>query len=300
MSNRSWTQTLGAIGIATLPFSTPASASDVIEPAPAAVLPPPLPATDPENPAIIIPPLPALSDAAARAEAERLSGLMRANVPSFSQFSPDTRARFITLAQAQIAQAETPIDRAQVIMVVDRNPRVQAVCFILALPKGAWQVIGGTHVSTGQSGRKFYYITPTGVFENTVDRLGYRAEGTKNENGIRGIGAKGMRVWDMGWQWATKGWLDSGERGEIRLEIHATDPDFLERRLGHPASEGCIRIPAKLNVFLDHYGILDAEYEQAASYDIRFRALLPKDRQPTPIAGDLVVVVDSAGEKKTA
>lgn len=180
-------------------------------------------------------------------------------------------------------------------MVVDRNPGVQALCFVLALPGDApWKVLGGTRVSTGQSGRKLYYITPTGVYQNSVDRLGYRAEGTKNENGIRGIGAKGMRVWDMGWQWAEKGWLPTHEKGEIRLEIHATDPDFLERRLGHPASEGCVRIPATMNKFMDHYGLLDARYQQASSYDIRFRALLPRDREPTPIAGDLVIVVDSA------
>ncbi|OAG72492.1 hypothetical protein A0J51_02386 [Gluconobacter japonicus] len=164
---------------------------------------------------------------------------------------------------------------------------------ILALPDEPWVSIGGTPVSTGTTGRKYYYITPVGVFQNTADRLGYRAEGTKNKYGIRGIGAKGSRVWDMGWQTAMKGWLPKHETGQIRLEIHATDPQFLEWRLGHPASEGCIRIPATMNHFMDHYGLIDALYEQAASYDPRFSALLPKDREQTPIAGDLVIVVDS-------
>jgi hypothetical protein len=146
-------------------------------------------------------------------------------------------------------------------------------------------------------GRFDHYITPRGVFHVTTAILGYRAEGTLNENGIRGLGAKGMRVWDFGWQMAAKGW-DAGpgkpDRIPIRLMMHATDPDRLEQRIGHPASEGCVRIPAAMNRFLDNHGVLDAEYERAAATEIRFRALLPKDRHPTTLAGNTMVVVDSA------
>lgn len=252
---------------------------------------PPLPAQEPSP--VVIPPLPVLGDDAARQEARRLEKLMARNVPRFSTYTPDRRGTFITLAQGAIQDAGQPVNRPQIVMVVDRAEKVQRLDFLLALPDAPWESLGGTPVSTGTIGRKYYYITPTGVFDNTADRLGYRAEGTKNKFGIRGIGAKGSRVWDLGWQTATKGWLPKGETGEIRLEIHATDPQFLEGRLGRPASEGCIRIPAGLNRFMDHYGLIDALYEQAASYDPRFAALLPKDREPTPIAGDLIVVIDS-------
>lgn len=257
--------------------------------------PPPGLDVQPESPPVVIPSLPVVGEEEARREASLLTLRMKASVSRFTTYSPAVRQRFLKLAHAAIAQSGTVIDRPQVLMVVDRNPAVQALCFVLALPNSdRWETLGGTPVSTGQSGRKFYYITPTGVFINTPDRLGYRAEGTKNENGIRGIGAKGMRVWDMGWQTAVKGWRPDHETGDIRLEIHATDPDFLERRLGHPASEGCVRIPATMNKFIDNNGLLDVLYEQAASYDGRFRALLPKGRTPSPIAGDALVVVDSA------
>ncbi|CAP55362.1 conserved hypothetical protein [Gluconacetobacter diazotrophicus PA1 5] len=271
-------------------------------PAPPAAAPATIVAPAEDNPAIDIPPLPALDDDAARAEAARLATLMRRDIPHFQPLSPADEARWIGLARAQMAQSDVVVDRAQLLMVVDRSPRVQRVCFVLALPGTApWQVLGGTRVSTGRTGRKFNYVTPTGVFINSPDRLGYRAQGTRNENGIRGIGVRGMRVWDMGWQWAEKGWLPSREKGQIRLEIHATDPDFLESRLGHPASEGCVRIPSALNVFMDRHGLLDVLYEQAASYDGRFRALLPRDRVPSPIAGDALVVVDSSfSEEKEA
>jgi len=73
-----------------------------------------------------------------------------------------------------------------------------------------------------------------------------------------------MRVWDFGWQPAEKGWTAEQETAEIRLLVHATDPDYLEQRLGRPASKGCVRIPAAMNRYLDHYGVLDAEYEREA------------------------------------
>ncbi len=136
---------------------------------------------------------------------------------------------------------------------------------------------------------------PRSVFRLTDAILGYRAEGTLNENGIRGLGAKGMRVWDFGWQVAMKGW-NAGpgkpDRIPIRLMMHATDPDRLEQHIGHPASQGCIRIPAAMNRFLDRHGVLDAEYERSAVTEIRFRALLLPGREPSLLAGNALVVVD--------
>src|SRR5664280_1193720 len=49
---------------------------------------------------------------------------------------------------------------------------------------------------------------------------------------------------------------------QARLQMHATDPDQLERRLGTAQSKGCIRIPASLNIFLDRFSVLDQDYEQ--------------------------------------
>ncbi|MCX2559963.1 L,D-transpeptidase [Acetobacter farinalis] len=265
----------------------------------------PSPALSPAEPVLKeappLPDLPVLNEAEARAEATRLNSAFRHEVPVALKVSATQKAAWITLAQEQIHQASFRLDRPQVLLVVDRNPAVQRMCLMLALPgRSDWQVIGSTKVSTGTTGRKFYYITPTGVFTNTADILGYRALGTKNENGIMGNGTKGMRVWDFGWQWAEKGWLPSREKGQIRLEMHATDPVYLESRLGHVASEGCIRIPSSLNVFIDKHGLIDAEYEQMAVIDDRFRALLRPDRVASRLAGSAVVVVDSANRPDLA
>jgi hypothetical protein len=198
-------------------------------------------------------------------------------------------------AQAMLVQTGHRIDTPQLILLVDRDPARQRLAVMLAQPAPtAWQMVGSVHVSTGQANRKDYYITPVGVFPHTDAILDFRAEGTYNEHHVRGLGTAGMRVWDFGWHWAVKGWHTDGEGGDIRLMMHATDPDLLERRLGRPASEGCVRVSSSLNRFLDRHGVLDADYERAASQDIRFSALLGHDHEPSPLAGRLLVVIDTS------
>jgi hypothetical protein len=80
----------------------------------------------------------------------------------------------------------------------------------------------------------------------------------------------------------------------VRMEMHATDPANLELRLGHWDSEGCIRIPSRFNSFLDQHGLIDAKLQEAAQTDRRFAALLPKGIRPSPLAGSVLVVVDSS------
>ena len=227
-------------------------------------------------------------------EALRLRGVLGAEVPQQAACGPADEPAWIASAQAALVTAAMRVDRPQLLVVVDRNPRIQQLCIVLARPDGPWQALGGGKVSTGDTGRRDYYVTPTGVFLHSPAILDYRAEGTFNENNIRGFGLKGMRVWDFGWRQAEKGWRADRERGDIRLLLHATDPDFLEPRLGRPASQGCVRVSAAMNRFLDRHGVLDASYERAARTDGRIREILPIDRDPTPLAGDALVVIDSA------
>jgi len=227
-------------------------------------------------------------------EARQLRAAFAAEVPRHTACGPDPGADWIAPARAQIHASGSRIDRPQLIVAVDRNPRHQRLCLLLAHPTRPWQALGGARVSTGAAGRHGYFITPTGVFVHSAAILDWRAEGTYNENHIRGLGRKGMRVWDFGWQRASRGWVPADEPGEIRMLLHATDPDVLEARLGHAASKGCIRVSAAMNRFLDHYGVLDADYERAAPTDAGIRALLPPDRMPTRLAGDMLVVIDSS------
>ena len=214
-------------------------------------------------------------------------------VPAGNALSPERIAEVIAHGKAMMADNAILLDQPRLVIIIDRNPAAQDLVLALANPHGNWEVVGTTKVSTGQRGRFDHYITPTGVFLHTDAILGYRAEGTVNENGIRGLGIRGMRVWDFGWHNATKGWRNDGERGDIRLLMHATDPAGLEQRIGRPASQGCVRVPTALNKFLDRHGVLDADYERVAQTDARYRRLLRPDRTPSPFAGNALVVVDS-------
>jgi len=114
---------------------------------------------------------------------------------------------------------------------------------------------------------------------------------TVNQFGIRGYGVKGMRVYDFGWVSAERGWGRPGQSA-MRLQMHATDPDLLEPQLGLTHSKGCIRISATLDVFIDRYGILDADYERARAEAKRVW-VLRADRVQTPWSGRYLVIVTS-------
>lgn len=245
----------------------------------------------PPAPVVMAPPAPPPHDYAV--DAAQLRGVLMQEDPQAIMPSPAQETFWIARTKAELAASPYKIEHPQLLVAVDSNPHVQRMRVILAVPGGPWQVIGGGKVSTGRSGRKGYYITPTGVFPHTDAILDYRALGTYNENHIRGLGRKGMRVWDFGWQEAQKGWHGNGDSGEIRLLMHATDPDYLEQRLGRPDSKGCVRISAAMNMFLDRHAVLDADYLQAAKTDPRYAAILPENGDPSPYAGTYLVIFNA-------
>lgn len=212
---------------------------------------------------------------------------------------PETEQnRYATLLSDVLANAGLKALPAQYIVVVDRDVRVQTAMIFWKSEAGAFHFIGASPASTGKPGRFEHFETPTGVFDHTLENLDFRAEGTRNELGILGYGRKGMRIYDFGWVNTPKGWGDRRE-SVMRLQLHSTDPDLLEPRLGSAQSKGCIRIPTSLNLFIDRYGILDAQYERAMAEGRSFWVLSPQ-REPTPWPGEYLVVVDTARQKRPA
>lgn len=205
----------------------------------------------------------------------------------------DQARRYAALLAGALQQAGLVTLPDQYLLLVDRSPQVQAVFLYWKATGEPAQLMGASPASTGRPGRFDYFETPLGVFEHSTANLDFRAEGTRNQFGIRGYGVKGMRVFDFGWQAAPKGWGDHRVI-TMRLQMHATDPEFLEPYLGSARSKGCIRIPASLNRLIDLYGLLDADYERAlAEGEGRRLWMLLPERQPTPWSGRYLVVVDS-------
>lgn len=195
-----------------------------------------------------------------------------------------------------LAQARMNLYLPQYVVVVDRNKFTQAAMIFFGSESLGWQLIGATPVSTGLPGQFEHFETPLGVFDHSLNEPDFRAEGTKNSQGFRGYGVKGMRIYDFGWVDAPKTW---GNRAlsVMRLQMHATDPDLAEPYLGTRRSKGCIRIPASLNDFLDRYGILDEDYESALAQGQRLW-VLRKDRTPAAHPGRYMVIVDSERDRR--
>jgi hypothetical protein len=208
------------------------------------------------------------------------------------EIDPDYQSGIIRDALKRFMAAG--IKENQYFLYADRNS-VRQFIFVCFFNNDSKEIIeiGRDKISTGNPQRKGdYFFTPTGIFRNTVKNSSYRALGTKNEQGWRGLGEKGSRVWDFGWQRSYK--IVNGVKMfiDIRLLLHATDPDFGEQRLGEQDSKGCIRISGNLNKFLDHFGIIDKEYEKRRHWS------LGKNRSPVFYQGEYLLVGDS-GEFET-
>ena len=226
-----------------------------------------------------------------------LSAAYRKQVVQQLEIPVEEAQRYATMAKEQLLHAEISLTHSQYVAVVDRSPQVQAILVFWFPLSDAALLIGASPTSTGRVGQFDHFETPLGVFDHSLSNPDFRAEGTKNELGFRGYGAQGMRVYDLGWQQAKRGW-GTGATSTMRLQMHSTDPDLAESKLGTVQSKGCIRIPATLNRFLDHFGVLDAGYAATATTDGRSPWVLLPDRKPVVEAGRYLIVVDSERDSR--
>ncbi|AOI87623.1 hypothetical protein NUV26_03810 [Burkholderia pseudomultivorans] len=281
--------------------ASPASAASPVSPASAASAASATPASEaaPPTPPRRHPPLSAQEAESATVRAidmrKRFAQEVtrRLNVPASEQ-----RAYGVRLQKA-LDDANLGDLAGEYVAMVDRAPNVQAIfIYFRATPANAWLMIGASPVGTGLPGQYDHFLTPLGVFHHTPDNMDFRAEGTTNENGIRGYGRRDMRIYDFGWVDGERGW-GKGGTSQMRFQMHATDPDRLEPLLGIRHSKGCVRIPASLNTFLDRHGILDDDYQARVEAGKSFW-VLRADRDITPIAGRYLVVIDSARKTRPA
>jgi len=217
-------------------------------------------------------------------------------VTSHLNLPPETVVSYANALNEGLRNSDSSLDSPQYVVLVDRNPNVQAVMLFWGDSSDGWQLIGAAPVSTGLPGNFDHFLTPLGVFNHSLDNPDFRAEGTKNEFGFKGYGEKGLRVYDFGWVEENRGW-GSGEKMLMRLQMHATDPDLAENLLGIPRSKGCIRIPAAMNEFIDKYGLLDFDYDAAVQRGVHFW-VLRNDRIPTSTPGRYLLVIQSHADTR--
>lgn len=226
--------------------------------------------------------------------------------PKLQQVLEERRQRLVNLGQSyydfirkdvahQLTKSGRDFAESQFFVYVDRNPSAQFVT-VGFYDAGRKQIdfLGTDLISSGNIEKGGdYFETPTGVFENLVDNFSYRALGTPNQDGWRGLGAKDSRVWDFGDQKGYKKYKNGNTVSQMRLLMHSTDPDKGEPRLGRIDSKGCVRISHGLNGFLDTFAILDRNYEQWVKTKPD-SWLLKKDRKPVSYPGKYLIIGDSS------
>lgn len=223
---------------------------------------------------------------------EEFSNIMPYHVTLGKKYEAKIRNQILQIFYKMVRQLK--IFSNECFIFVDANPNAQIIFVgIFDFENNKIHRIGIDRVSTGNSKRAGYWLTPSGVYENTLRNIGWRALGTKNDKGWRGLGKKGSRVWDFGWQFTKETQNSKISERKIRLVLHATDPEFGTKRLGQVDSMGCVRISAEMNYFLDHYGIIDREYEKNKN-NKKVSWLLKKNRLPTPLAGKYLIIQDSS------
>jgi hypothetical protein len=110
---------------------------------------------------------------------------------------PETR-KYAKLAKEALDNAGLLLDQSQYVVVVDRDPNVQALLLYWRSDGGEFRLVGTSPVSTGRPGSYEHFETPVGVFDHSTANLDFRTAGTRNREGIRGYGVKGMRIYDLG------------------------------------------------------------------------------------------------------
>lgn len=230
------------------------------------------------------------------AEALPLAAEFQMEVEPLLHPPTDEITAYASHLQQALAAGGVTIATPQFVLLVDKNPQLQAALLFWGAANRNWDLVGAAPVSTGLPGRYEHFTTPLGVFAHTLANPDFRSRGTKNKLGFRGYGRKGMRIYDFGWIAAPRGWGD-GAPGQLRLQMHATDPDRLARRLGSAQSEGCVRIPEALNTFIDRHAVLDEDYEKALASGEHLW-VLRTDRTPTRWPGRYMVVIDSGRSER--
>ena len=209
----------------------------------------------------------AASPLAARAAAiytpHEVAEAFRTRVQQRLAVPPSEAAVYAWLAELQLLDAGRPLWEPQYLLVVDRDPHVQAALLYWRLSGRSWELLGAAPASTGGPTGPGHLETPLGAFEQQVRASQREAAGT--------------RVFDFGWQ-RTRAATGQGPLLPARLQARAaTGPHRLT--LGRNCSNGCVLLPSALTRLIDELGLLDGEARQG--------------EQPLPYAGRLMLVLDS-------
>jgi hypothetical protein len=184
---------------------------------------------------------------------------LRLHVPA------DDARLYGSIVEMQLCNRGRTLLEPQYLLVIDRNPWVQAALLYWRLLPGSYELVGASPVSAGAN--PFDRARPV---QDLFERVDARA------------GRGRQRVYDFRAPGGEP--IDSGS-ALLRLQMRAADARA-ERRLGSPCPDGCILLPASLISFLDEYGVLDDG------------AMASAQRHLLPYRGRHLLIVDSERDER--
>jgi hypothetical protein len=208
-----------------------------------------------------------------------LPGLARAGVVStphelMEQYARDVTPRlhlpadevrlYCSIAEWQMCGNARDMLDPQYLLVIDRNPNVQAALLVWRLWSGSYELVGASPVAAG--------TTPLDSAQSAQDLLVQ-------------VGANRRRGRSRVYEFEPVGAPHGG--AAPRVELRSAPPGG-EDSLGAPCPDGCIQLPASLVAFLDEYGILDQDAPGRAQ------------RHVLPCRGRHLLLVDSERDERPA
>ena len=80
----------------------------------------------------------------------------------------DEARHYGRLAKEVLVKAGVTLDGSEYLLLVDRDPNIQALFLFFLATDGESQLVGASPVSTGRPGSFDHFETPVGVFEHTT------------------------------------------------------------------------------------------------------------------------------------
>lgn len=189
------------------------------------------------------------------------------------ELPPDEVRLYGGISEWQLFNTGQPLVAPQYLLVIDRNPHVQAALLFWRLLPGSYQLVGASPVSTGAAvaGR---VVVAQALFERSPDA-------TRGQPCARHSCDPGRpSEYEFG-----RGGMHEAGRSELRLQLLAADSDS-ERRLGAPCRTDGILLPASLIAFLDEYGVLDEGGARSQRHVLPYRGrhllLVDSERDERP------------------
>jgi hypothetical protein len=179
----------------------------------------------------------------------------------------DEVALYGSIAELQLCSTGRELLAPQYLLVIDRNPHVQAAFLFWRLLPGSYELVGASPVAAGAN--------PLDAVRQSQELLVQI-----DANGAR----RGRsRVYEFG----SAAPQAEPASAALRVQVRAA-PAGAEGRLGTPCPDGCILLPASLVAFLDEYGVLDHDTPQRTQ------------RHVLPCRGSHLLLVDSERDERPA